>query len=104
MPRNSRLEVHHDNGYIWVSDVTGDIEVQSHTGDMVLMLPDPGAYSIDARTKFGRVSSDFTGNTLHQFLVNARLAYAAQASSRRIYLRMGRGSITIKRVPPSTNR
>jgi len=61
VPRDSRLIVHHDNGYVWVSDVTGDIEVRSHTGDMIVMLPDPGPYSIDARTRMGSISSDLTG-------------------------------------------
>ncbi|SPE31278.1 exported hypothetical protein [Candidatus Sulfotelmatomonas gaucii] len=103
VPRDSRLVVHHDNGYVWVSDVTGDIEVNSHTGDMIVMLPDPGPYSIDARTRLGRVSSDLTGNVkiLSQFLVGSHFAYASQAGARRIYLRMGRGSITIKNGPPS---
>jgi len=103
VPRDSRLVVHHYNGYVWVSDVTGDIEVNSHTGDMIVMLPDPGPYSIDARTRLGRVSSDFTGNVkiLSQFLVGSHFAYPSQSGARRIYLRMGRGSITIKKGPPS---
>jgi hypothetical protein len=102
VPRDSRLVVHHDNGYVWVSDVAGDIEVDSHTGDMIVMLPDPGGpYSIDARTRMGRVSSDFTGKTNSQLLLGSRFAYADQAPSRRVHLRMGRGSITIKRGPPS---
>jgi hypothetical protein len=103
VPRDSRLVVRHDNGYVWVSDVTGDIEVRSHTGDMIVALPDPGPYSIDARTRLGSVSSDFTGQarTLSQFLVGTHFTYASQAPSRRVYLRMGRGSITIKNGPPS---
>jgi len=101
VPRDSRLVVHHDNGYVWVSDVTGDIEVHSHTGDMIVMLPDPGPYSIDARTRMGSVLSDLTGKSLNQFLLGTRFANASQAPARRIYLRMGRGSITIKKGPPS---
>jgi hypothetical protein len=101
VPRDSRLVVHHDNGYVWVSDVTGDIEVHSHTGDMIVMLPDPGPYSIDARTRMGSVSSDLTGRTNNQFLVGTHFAHASQSPSRRVYLRMGRGSITIKGGPPS---
>jgi hypothetical protein len=101
VPRDSRLVVHHDNGYVWVSDVTGDIEVHSHTGDMIVMLPDPGPYSIDARTRFGSVSSDFTSKANRSFLVGSHFTYAGQASSRRVHLRMGRGSITIKSGPPS---
>jgi hypothetical protein len=103
VPRDSRLVVHHDNGYVWVSDVTGDIEVHSHTGDMIVMLPDPGPYSIDARTRFGSVSSDFTSTANRSFLVGSRFVYPGQASSRRVHLRMGRGSITIKNGPPSGN-
>ncbi|SPE37975.1 exported hypothetical protein [Candidatus Sulfopaludibacter sp. SbA3] len=101
VPRDSRLVVHHDNGYVWVSDITGDIEVDSHTGDMIVMLPDPGPYAIDARTRVGSVTSDFTGKTISQFLLGTHFTFASQSPARRIHLRMGRGSITIKNGPPS---
>ncbi len=101
VPRDSRLVVHHDNGYVFVNDVTGNIEVHSHTGDMIVMLPDPGPYSIDAITRMGSVSSDFVGKGIKQFLVGTHFAYAGQTPSRRIHLRMGRGSITIVNGPPS---
>src|ERR1035438_4272989 len=67
------------------------------------VLPDPGLYSIDARTRMGSVSSDFTGkslNRLSQFLVGTHFDYASQTPKRRIYLRMGRGSIEIKQDLP----
>jgi hypothetical protein len=99
VPRESRLIVHHDNGYVWVSDMTGDLDVRSHTGDMIVMLPDdPGPDSIDARTRLGSVSSDITGKSLSrisQFLVGSHYDYASQTPKRRIYLRMGRGSIEV---------
>lgn len=101
VPRDSRLVVRHHNGYVWVSDVTGDIEVHSHTGDMIVMLPDPGPYSIDARTRMGSVSSDLMGQGHKQFLVGSHFVHAGRAPSRRIFLRMGRGSITVKNGPPS---
>jgi hypothetical protein len=101
VPRNSRLIVRHDSGYVWVSGVTGDIEVRSRTGDMVVMLPDAGPYAIDARTGVGGVSSDLTGKPRSRFLVGTHFARASEAPARRIYLRMGRGSITIKNGPPS---
>jgi hypothetical protein len=99
VPRDSHLVVHHDYGYVWVSDVTGELEMRSHTGDMIVLLADPGPYSIDARTRLGRVASDYVGNTHYPLLVGARLA-DSKAQARRIYLRMGRGSITIKKGPP----
>ena len=103
VPRDSRLIVHHDNGYVWVSDVTGDLDVRSHTGDMIVMLPDPGPYSIDARTRLGSVSSDVTGKSrsrFSQFLIGSHFDYASQTPKRRIYLRMGRGSIEILQDVP----
>jgi len=101
VPRDSRLVVDHDTGYVWVSDVTGDIDVNSHTGDMIVMLPDPGPYSIDARTRLGSVSSDFTGKGRYRFVAGTHFAHASQTPPRRISLRMGCGCITIKKVPPS---
>ena len=101
VPRDSRVVVHQDNGYVGVSDVTGDIAVDSHTGDMIVMLPDPGPYSIDARTGMGSVSSDLMGQGHKRFLVGSHFVHAGQAPSRRIFLRMGRGSITVKSGPPS---
>ena len=101
VPRNSRLSVHQDTGYVWVSDVTGNIDVNSRTGDMIVMLPDPGPYSIDARTRMGSVSSDFTGKGGYRFVAGTHFTYAGQTPLRRIYLRMGFGSITINRGPPS---
>lgn len=98
VPRDSRLVIHHDNGYVWVSDVTGDLDVRSHTGDMIVMLPETGPYSIDARTRLGSVSSDFTGKSrgrLSQFLVGSHFDLVSQMPKRRVYLRMGRGSIEI---------
>jgi hypothetical protein len=101
VPRDSRLVVHNETGYVWISDVTGDMDMNSHTGDMIVMLPDPGPYSIDARTRLGSVSSDFTGKGLYRLVAGTHFAYGSQTPSRRIHLRMGRGSITIKKVPPS---
>ena len=101
VPRDSRVAIHHDFGYVWVSDVSGDVEVDSHTGDMVVMLPDLGPYSIDAKTGLGSISSDLTGHGNKRILVGSHFVHAAQAPARRIFLRMGRGSIAIKNGPPS---
>jgi hypothetical protein len=101
VPRDSRLVVRHDTGYIWVSDVTGDIDVNSHTGDMIVMLPDTVSYSVDAETRLGSVSSDASGKGHYRFMAGTHFAYASKAPLRRASLRMGRGCITIKKVPPS---
>jgi hypothetical protein len=98
-PRNSRLVIHHGAGYVLVSRISGEIEATSRSGDIVLMLPDPGPYSIDAQSKFGSVSSDFAGTAHREKLLGEQFAGANPPASRRIYLRIGFGGITIKEVP-----
>jgi hypothetical protein len=98
VPRDSRLVIHHGTGHVLVSNVTGDIEATGHRGDILLMLPGTGAYAIDAKTKFGVVTSDFAGD-LHRrrYLIGER--FSSPPASHRLYLRMGFGGITIKSVP-----
>jgi len=101
VPRDSKLVIHHDMGYVWVSDVTAEIEAHSHTGDMIVMLPTPGQYSIDAKTRLGSITSDYAGSGNHEFAIGERFAHAGEGPARRVYLRMGRGSITVKQSPPA---
>ena len=98
-PRDSKLVIHHGAGYVMVSRISGEIEVDSRSGDIVLMLPDPGPYSIDAKSKFGSVSSDFAGTAHREKLIGEQFASASQPQSRRIHLRIGFGGIAILEVP-----
>jgi hypothetical protein len=98
-PRDSRLVIHHGAGYVLVSRISGEIEASSRSGDIVLMLPDTGPYSIDAKSKFGSVTSDFVGTAHREKLIGEQFASAIRSPSRRIYLRIGFGGITIKEVP-----
>ena len=98
-PRDSRLVIQHGAGYLMVSGISGEIEATSRSGDIVLMLPDPGPYSIDAKSKFGSVISDFAGTAHREKLIGEQFASAKPPQSRRIFLRIGFGGITIKEVP-----
>jgi hypothetical protein len=98
-PRDSRLVIQHGAGYVLVSNMTGDVEATSRGGDILLMLPDSGTYSIDARSKLGTVSSDFAGDAHRRYLVGSGFARATSSASHRIYLRTRIGGITIKSVP-----
>jgi hypothetical protein len=101
VPRDSRLVIRHEAGYVLVSHVTGEIEVTSRSSDLMLMLPGPGPYSIDAKSKFGSVASDFAGVSQRTKLFGEQFAGANPAPARRIYLRIGFGGITVKEVPPT---
>jgi hypothetical protein len=92
-PRDAKLVIHHGTGFVLVSDVKGDVDATCSRGDIVLMLRDPGPYSIDAKTRLGVVASDFT--RIPQDAPHP----ATGPSLPRIHLRMGFGGITIKSVP-----
>jgi len=98
-PKDARLVIQHDTGYVFVSQMTGDIEAKSRRGDIMLMLPDPGPYAIDAKSKIGSVYSDFTGATHRKKVVSEQFTNANAGPSHRIYLRMGVGGINIMELP-----
>jgi hypothetical protein len=98
VPRNSKLVIHHENGEVLVSGVTADIEATGNAGDIVLLLQKTGKYSIDAKSKFGTLTSDFDGDFRHTLAGNG-YTQTAPAPATRIYLRMGRGGIQIKGSP-----
>lgn len=99
VPRDSNLAIHHGTGRVLVSNVTGNIDATSRGGYILLMLPDSGTYSIDARSKFGTVSSDFVGDAHRRYLVGSGFARATPPPSHRIYVRTLMGGITIKAAP-----
>jgi len=98
VPRDSHLVIHHGSGYVMISNVNGEIEATASRGDIMLLLPEPGPYNIDAKTSFGNVLSDFTGDDHSNHLVGERFAESNTGAAKRIYLRMGFGGITIKEL------
>ena len=101
VPRDSRLAIHHGTGSVSVSGVTGDIDARVGRGDILLWLP-PGSYSLDARTKFGIVSSDLDGATHNKYLIGESFTQANPPPAHRLFLRMGFGGITLKRILPES--
>jgi hypothetical protein len=97
-PRDSKLVVRHDRGTVQVNNMAAGIDADSGGGDMVVILPDPGTRSVDARTKIGSVVSDF-GETHRAHLVGENLVTVNGSSSPAVRLRMGRGGITVKGLP-----
>jgi len=102
VPRTSRLAMHHGAGFVLVDGVTGNIEATCRRGDIVLMLPQDGQYGIDAKSKFGAVTSDFAGVTkLARYRMGERFSAEKPLPASRLYLRVGLGGIAIKPIPPA---
>jgi hypothetical protein len=101
VPRDSRLAIHHGTGYVSVTGVTGDIDASVGRGDILLWLA-PGSYSLDARTKFGIVSSDMEGDAHNKYLIGESFTRDNAPPSHRLHLRMGFGGITLKEILPES--
>jgi hypothetical protein len=97
-PRNAKLVIHHKDGTVLISNMLGDIEASGRTGDIVVLLPESGKYSIDAKSQVGTLSSDFEGK-FHHVLLSSGFQLDAPAPTHRIHLRMGAGGIEIKGSP-----
>src|SRR4029077_12003945 len=78
VPRDSGLSIRHDAGDVVIYGVGGDIEVRAHVGGILLQLPDPGPYSIDAKCGMGSVNSEFGGKYRNPYLMGQ--SFAATAS------------------------
>jgi hypothetical protein len=107
VPRNSRLAIHHGVGSVSVSDVTGDIDASVGRGDIMLWLSpgsfSQGLYSIDAKVKFGHVTSELDGARVSQYVIGQHFTRVSPPSpAHRLVLRMGYGGITILGNKPET--
>jgi hypothetical protein len=101
VPRDSHLAIHHGIGSVSVSGIAGDIDASVGRGDILLWVP-PGSYSLDARTKFGIVSSDLEGDAHNRHLIGESFTRVNSPSSHRLHLRMGFGGITLKEILPES--
>jgi hypothetical protein len=100
-PRDAKLVIDHCTGFVLISDVKGDVDATCGRGDIVLMLPDLGPYSIDAKSTLGVVTSDFAA-TIQQATPAGKGEPDSSSNGsprHRIRLRMGFGGIAIKAVP-----
>lgn len=104
VPCDSHLVIRHDSGDVRLYDVTGEIDATSRAGDMVLLLPASGRYSIDARCRVGGVHSDFDGKHGTPYLVGDRLNEQTPAPASRVHLRVGLGGIQILKMAPSVRQ
>ncbi len=92
-PKGVKIIAEHDAGEIHIVNMTGDVRATTNQGTITLQLPASGAYSIDAKSRIGSVTSDFPGTTTRHHLGHA-FAEPAQASHN-LYLRTGYGDIII---------
>ena len=101
-PSTARLIAEDGVGEVNVDGLAGDIQVTLLQGEILLHLPEEGRYSINARSNFGNVNSDFPGEEKRRFwLIGHRIVYENSPATHTLNLRVGCGDILIlkTRVP-----
>ena len=100
VPRDSHVIISdHGGGNILMDNVTGSIDAKNRDGDIVLFLPGPGPYPIDARSKMGTVISELSGKAHVQHVIGEKFTGTDESGAHPIHLRVGFGGITIKEMP-----
>jgi hypothetical protein len=101
-PRSAKVIIHNRDGQVFVDGMANDIDVTSHQGDIVLHLPQDAAYNINAKSRWGAVNSDYTGEEKRRWwLIGHRVANGNSPAPHKLNLSIGYGDIVIlkSRVP-----
>lgn len=98
VPRGSHLVIHQDQGDVAVLDVGGNVDVLNKRGAIMLQLPQPGEYSIDASTKLGGVMSDFDGEARRQRITGEIYSHKGAQPAHTIHLETKAGAIAIQKM------
>jgi hypothetical protein len=102
VPRTARIVADHQIGEVNVDNVTGDIEVTLVNGEIMLHLPETEKYTINAKSSFGNVYSDFPGpEKLRFWLAGHHISHEDSEASHKLNLKVLYGDIVIlkTRVP-----
>ncbi len=99
VPRNANLAILHGVGDVVIHDIAGDIDATVRTGDIVVELPEPEKFAIDAQCRFGDIFTDFDGAHHSPWFVGQKFE---GGSGHKVHLRALLGGISIQSVPVAT--
>lgn len=102
-PADSRLAIEQKSGGIHIEDMIGPINAAAGSGEVTILLPESAKFSVDARSFFGAIVSDFPGTRkANPWLTGQRLR-PVRGDHPDSLIRVIYGDILIlkKRVPPT---
>jgi len=87
VPMGTRLAIRHKTGDVVIFNVGGDIDASAKLGGIVVQLPVPASYAIDAKKGIGTLYNDFAGEPT-----------AKDGTPHKIHLHVSIGGIEIQKV------
>jgi hypothetical protein len=98
-PANARIIADHTLGDVNIDGLAGDIQVNLAQGEILLHLPEEEKYSINARSDFGSVNSDFSEPEKRTgWLLGHRSIDENSAAPHKLNLKVGFGDIVIVKI------
>jgi hypothetical protein len=98
VPMNARLAVDHGSGEVYVDNLASDMNVTVRNGEMTLLLPHEGQYTIDAKSRIGGVTSEFAGTEKRARWLLGHQFVEGTGAGHKLHLRVGYGDITIMKM------
>jgi hypothetical protein len=96
VPRNAKLIVNHGDGEVHIAGVGGSIDATVHQGLIAVSVTGDTPPSIDAKSKFGTINSDFPGNEkAHELFIGHTFIEGGATAAQNLKLRIGYGDIII---------
>lgn len=96
VPRSAKLVIEHKDGEVHITDVAGSIDASVHQGLISVFVLGDAPPSIDAKSKFGTINSDFAGQEkAHELFIGHTFIEAGTTAAQSLKLRMTYGDIII---------
>jgi hypothetical protein len=99
MPREARLIVDQDTGDVHLAQLSGEIRATVRSGSINVVVPGEIQYSVDAKSKFGTVTSNLAKPEHGIFFLGEQLGYDSPKPAHKLYLRASSGDIVILHSP-----
>lgn len=99
MPRDARVIVMQDSGDVQLSRLSGEINATVQHGSITVVVPGDSQYIVDAKSKFGTVTSNLAKPDHGLFFFGEHLDYETPKTMHKLYLRAKSGDIVIVHSP-----
>jgi hypothetical protein len=99
MPRDARLVIDQNSGDVTTHELVGDIRVTMQHGSITAFVPAEGQYTVDAKSKFGTVTSNVAKADHGIYFLGEHLDYDGSKAQRKLSLRAKFGDIVIVHSP-----
>ena len=99
VPSAAKLVVRHQVGQVNVDNLSGDLDATLLQGEILLHLPQGGQYTINAKSDYGSVNSDFPGREKRRWwFLGHSILNEAPPAAHNLNLRVFSGDIVILKI------